>query len=56
MYSHPLSISQTLPRHDREAASDLPPQGNFVRGFFVAIALSVPIWGLIVWGVYELFH
>jgi hypothetical protein len=55
MYSHQLSISRGLPRRRRETAN-VPPQGNFFRGFSCAIGFSIPLWAAIIWVAYELFH
>lgn len=55
MYSHQLSIPRPLSRPDRQVAKFREPGPMFFRGLFYGIALSVPLWALIIWGVKELF-
>ena len=55
MLQHARSISHELPEPQREPSPD-PPRGNFFRGFLFALLFSLPLWALIIWGVYELLH
>ena len=54
MYSHPLFIPHALAHPRREPARPLPSEGNCIRGLFFGVLFSVPMWALILWGVYEL--
>ena len=55
MPQHARSISHELPERQREP-SPAQPKGSFFRGFLFAILFSIPLWALIIWGVYELLH
>ena len=54
MYSHPLSIPRPIARRQHQAQEVVRVEGNFARGFLFALLFSVPVWGLILLGVYEL--
>ncbi len=55
MRQHAFSISHVAP-HERGAAEPAPQEVSFFRGLFFGILFSIPIWGLIIWGAYELFR
>ena len=56
MSQHARSYSHALPERQHEAPSPAPRQENFFRGFLFAILFSIPLWILIIWGIYELLH
>ena len=56
MYSHQLSVHQELARQHEHVTQPVQVDGNFSRGFLYALLFSIPLWGLIVWGVYAVLH
>ena len=56
MYSHQLSVPHQLAQQHEHVAQSVQVEGNFSRGFLYALLFSIPIWGLIGWGVYALIR
>jgi hypothetical protein len=57
MHQHVIPVlREELSQEQRKAANPAPREGSFFRGLFFAILLSIPIWGLVAWLFYVLFH
>ncbi len=56
MRQRATAIWQVIPEEQQEAAESAPTEVNLFRGLFFGILFSLPLWGLIIWGAYELFR